>query len=85
MSERQMLLRKISEQQFAATEIALFLDTHPDNQQALSLHEQYTNEYLALKKAYEEKFGPLTAFCPNRGEKWCWVKDPWPWEKEMNQ
>ena len=85
MNERQMLLQKISEQQFAATELALFLDTHPDNQQALSLHEQYTNEYLALKKAFEEKFGPLTVFCPNHGEKWCWVKDPWPWEKESNR
>lgn len=80
MNEREMLLKKISEQQFAAHEVALYLDTHPKNREALEAFRAYRDTAEKLQKEYNEKFGMLTQRCPNNGTSWSWVENPWPWD-----
>ena len=58
-------------------ETRLFLDTHPDDKDALSMLNKYQTKYDAIKKEYEEQYGPLTLNGTNSDE---WLKDPWPWD-----
>ena len=74
---REKLMKRLSAAQFALYELRLFLDTHKDDKEALAMYEKYQSKYDALKKEYEEQFGPLTLNGLNSDE---WLKDPWPWD-----
>lgn len=80
---RSDLLKKIQEVEFTALEINLFLDTHPENMEALMDYNKYVYELDQLKKLYEMKYGPLLnfGFSPSQYP-WQWINDPWPWEIE---
>ncbi len=83
MNEREMLLRRLSSAQFAAWEMHIFLDTHPDDQQAIASYQKYHEKAQALIKEFEEKYGPITSSASAFGEKrWEWINNPWPWENE---
>lgn len=79
---REELMGKIRELQFAAVELNLFLDNHPENKQALSDYNKISEDLCELKKMYEEKCGPLTnyGYAPSQYP-WQWVNEPWPWER----
>lgn len=79
--KKEKLLRRVSALQFATYELRLFLDTHPDNKEALEMMNSYKKKYEAVKAEYEKEFGPLTLNGYNSDE---WLKDPWPWENEAN-
>lgn len=79
MSKRESLLRQLSSAQFALWELHIYLDTHPTDLEAISLHEKYEKKLAVLKKEFEANFGPLT---PTVGEGVNWLQDPWPWEAE---
>ena len=65
-------------------DLGLYLDTHPSDSEAIELFNDYKNECNSLKKAYEEKFGPLTMGTTNQNC-WNWTQDPWPWEHMFEQ
>lgn len=67
--------------QFGMVETRLFLDTHPDSEDALELYNKYQEKYMALVKEYEKEFGPLTLNGKNSDE---WIENPWPWDNEFN-
>lgn len=71
------LLRKISAANFGMVEARLFLDTHPDNKDALAIYNKYATRYKTLKAEYEKEYGPLTLNGSNSDD---WLKDPWPWD-----
>ena len=73
------LLKRVSALGFAMYELRLFLDTHPDNQDALEMLKSYKKKYEAVKAEYEKEFGPLTFNGYNSDE---WLKDPWPWNND---
>lgn len=77
MSTREKLLRNLSSIQFALWELHLYLDTHPNDLEAVSLHEKYEMKFMNAKREYEERFGPLT---PTVGEGVDWLTNPWPWD-----
>ena len=76
---RDALLKKIQETDFALYETTLYLDTHPDDEKALCLHKEYTAASKELKHMYNETYGPLTP-ADNTQDSWAWVCGPWPWE-----
>lgn len=84
MSQEQVeLLKKIQAVEFCATELTLYLDTHPDDVAALANYNHFAGELMALKKEYTEKYGPLCVFGHERVEpSWKWIEQPWPWEIE---
>lgn len=66
---------------FAVTETALYLDTHPCDEEALKFY----NEVLEMRKnaimEYSTQFEPLTLdLAGGNKENWKWVMSPWPWE-----
>lgn len=80
VNERDKLLLRIQMTNFAALEIHLFLDTHPNNTEAIQLYDKYTREYEALVKEFESKYGPINYGTVTRNNKWEWIKNPWPWD-----
>ena len=88
--QKDALMLRIQQACFAAYECALYLDVHPYNRKALSMHAQYTREAKQLTSEYEANYGPLTidsaAMESNGGngngkqKGWSWVADKWPWQ-----
>lgn len=81
MTEREILLKKISTYHFAVFDLQLFLDTHPNDKKTLEKMNEYKNAVKPLIKEYEEKFGPLTKSMTSSNN-WSWIMGPWPWETE---
>ena len=76
---RREMINQIRSLDFAINELALYLDTHPDDQKALCLHKKYCKECKELKDKYQKVYGPLTINYPCN--KWRWLEEPWPWER----
>lgn len=77
--EREEMMMKIRELDFAIIELGLYLDTHPEDRRALCLHNAYSREVKDLKDKYQKVYGPLTMDYPCN--KWRWLEEPWPWER----
>ena len=82
LDERETLLKKVMSYGFAEKDLALFLDTHPQDKKALLMHREVAKKFKALQDEYEQKYGPLTAASASRGDTWKWIENPWPWENE---
>lgn len=80
LRNRDALMRKIMEMDFALNEMVLFLDTHPDDRKALGLYHKYAEKSRELKDYYNNNFGPITPADNLSQENWNWVHGPWPWE-----
>lgn len=78
MNCRQHDLLRLSAVQFAAWELHMYLDTHPNDKLAKERYKKYFAEYKALLAEFEEKYGPITQ--PAKGN--AWLSDPWPWEND---
>jgi len=72
------LMNQIQSYAFAINDLILYLDTHPNDEKALSLHNDYANEYRKMYEEYERRFGPLSIYCPCNSYRW--IASPWPWE-----
>ena len=72
-------LAELQTMAFAIQELALYLDTHRDDLEALEMYRMYQKMYVEGKNAYEKEKGPLNHMSVS-GEKYRWLDDPWPWE-----
>ena len=70
---------------FAVQELALYLDTHPEDTEALELYRQYQQLYQKVSQAYERENRPLNPAAPGQGDTYAWLDDPWPWEYAANK
>ena len=64
---------------FAIQELALYLDTHRDDKEALEMYRMYQKMYAEGKKRNVKECGPLNHMSHSDG-KYRWLDDPWPWE-----
>ena len=76
------MMKKIQETSFAVVDLNLFLDTHPDCEQALELYKKLVAMLESLKADYQSKYGPLYATKSRERTPFTWVSDDnkWPWE-----
>lgn len=81
---RAELMRQIQMLDFYAVELNLFLDTHPDDQQALQDYQYILQQSKQLRTVYENRFGPLNNFhsAVVNSNLWNWIDEPWPWENK---
>ena len=70
---------------FAINELALYLDTHRDDEEALELYRQYQDLYHRGMMAYTKDHGPLNHVFPSQSKSYNWLDDPWPWEYAANK
>lgn len=69
---------------FALQELALYLDTHRDDQEALEMYRAYQQMYHKGRMEYAKMGGPLSHDMPTDGA-YRWLDDPWPWELCANK
>ena len=69
---------------FIIQELALYLDTHRNDEEALSVYRSFQKMYDNAAKAYAKEYGPLTHFDLTDGP-YAWLNDPWPWEYAKNK
>ena len=78
------LLSQLQSVNFAVQELALYLDTHRDDNEALELYRSYQQMCVKLANMYEDQYGPLNHKHPQEGP-YRWLDDPWPWEYCANR
>ena len=66
---------------FAAWDVRLYLDTHPDDAGAL---ETYRSLCRQAKNAGMPCGGPACHIPDDGVSNWTWISDPWPWEPDAN-
>lgn len=77
------MLRDIMMFDFAVQDSALFLDTHPGDQNAFQYYKEANERLDKAQKAYAKNFGSLN----NRvvsGNTYNYVNAPWPWEGDKS-
>ncbi len=77
------LMCQIQQASFAAYDLQLYLDTHPDCAEALELYTKLNATVASLKQDYENAYGPLRAAnspC-DTPFKWADTCYEWPWAK----
>lgn len=70
---------------FAVQELALYLDTHRDDREALALYRSYQEMLQKVRSEYQKRYGPLNHGTPQTSEDYQWLDDPWPWEFTKNK
>ena len=81
--EQAALFGEITTVSFTIDELRLFLDTHPENREALALFNSNVKRRNELLRSYEEKYGPIEAYSEDP-DGWSWNTAPMPWETEGN-
>lgn len=65
---------------FAIQELALYLDTHKEDQEALAQYRSYQEMYERCTLEFRKKYGPLNHHNVSTDERYAWLDEPWPWE-----
>ncbi len=79
-NKRDEVLYNILKYNFALTELELYLDTHPEDTNMISLYNKYLSEKKKLISEYEKNFGALSCDGLKDMNNWTWINSPWPWE-----
>lgn len=70
---------------FAIQELALYLDTHQEDREALKVYQDYQRMYNHCSNEYLKKRGPLSHSQETTSDRYEWLDDPWPWEYCKNK
>lgn len=80
-TEREALLYQLLQYKFALTDLNLYLDTHPNDQEMIQLYNKYLSIEKQMCDQYENVYGPLTTDSMKLStNNWIWKNSPWPWE-----
>lgn len=88
VNQKEKQITPLSELQvlgFAIQELALYLDTHRDDKDALQLYQDYQKTYNHCRSEYLKKRGPLNHSQETASGRYEWLDDPWPWEYCKNK
>lgn len=83
MNEQQTMLRRVQTLTFAVTDMALYLDTHPNCRSGLAWFQKQKRALCEAREEYEAKYGPLTVEAAGEDGRWNWIDGPWPWEGKV--
>jgi spore coat protein JB len=81
-AEKERLMKEIMAVDFTLVDLHLYLDTHPWDQKTINYYNHCVQKSMALRRMYETRYGPISAYSPNNRCPWQWAIQPWPWEKE---
>ena len=79
-NEKEKMLYELSAYSFAAHDLNLYLDLHPENQSMFLLFQDYQKKTNRLIEEYERKFGPLNINSEEMKDSFTWESNDWPWE-----
>jgi len=70
---------------FAIQELALYLDTHRNDLEALELYRSYQQRYQRCMTEYQRKRGAMNHMQVSDAKTYDWINEPWPWEYAKNK
>lgn len=80
-NEKEALLYQLMQYQFVLIDLDLYLDTHPNDQEAINLYHKYLTIKKQMCDKYESMYGAITLDSNYLGtNSWTWKNSPWPWE-----
>ena len=79
-TEQGKLYLELSRYAFAAHELNLYLDLHPEDTTMLALFNDYRKKANELIMKYEDSYGPLTVSSDTMSNSFLWEEDSFPWE-----
>ena len=88
VNQKEKAVTPLSELQvlgFAIQELALYLDTHRDDAEALEIYHNYQQLYDHCQTEYLKTRGPMHHTQMMTGKQYTWLDDPWPWEYCKNK
>ncbi|MDB5054797.1 MAG: spore coat protein CotJB [Bacilli bacterium] len=66
---------------FVLVELNLYLDTHPNDPNALQQFNDHSKTRQQLAAQFEMNYGPLMQFGHSYSQNgWKWNSPPWPWQ-----
>jgi spore coat protein JB len=75
------LMTKLQETDFVLVELTLYLDTHPNDLQAIQQFNQMAQLRRQIACEFENEYGPLMQFGHSYSRyPWDWKETPWPWQ-----
>jgi len=78
--EKENLLHQIMQMDFACVDMHLYLNTHPNDNAAITQLNHFGSEARRLTAEFEQKFGPLSYVSATQGTTFSWINEPWPWQ-----
>lgn len=80
--DKNRFMQNVYELGFVMVETALYLDTHPNDAEALAFYAEMKEKYREAVRLYNENVGPLDFYSVTNENYWSWVATPMPWEME---
>lgn len=75
------LLERLQTVDFVLVELNLYLDTHPNDMDAIEQYNELTQQRWQIANEFEAMYGPLMNFGHSySGYPWQWNDAPWPWQ-----
>ncbi|MBQ7737278.1 MAG: spore coat protein CotJB [Oscillospiraceae bacterium] len=65
---------------FAAHDLSLYLDTHPDDTEAFETYKDLLRLAKEGMERYTRLYGPVCKIQLAESQRFNWLKGPWPWE-----
>lgn len=82
-NEQEEMFLRMSEADFAAHDLNLYLDLYPNDGNAIDLFNRYRKEANRLRDAYEEKYGPILISSDSLNTSpFLWQTQIFPWNME---
>lgn len=88
VNQRELNVTPLTELQvlnFAIQDLALYLDTHREDYEALEQYRAYQKMYEKCREEYKRMHGALNHGMVSASEFYDWLDDPWPWEYAGNK
>ena len=81
-TKREELLLEIMELSFAINDLNLYLDLHPEDKSMLEKFNELVEKSCKCEMEYVKNYGPLEVIDNTSDEKFEWIKNPWPWDRD---
>ena len=72
-------LLKLTKLEFYTFDISLYLDTHPDDINALNEFNKSVRDTALARNEYE-KTRSLNFYINKSPDRYTWIDEPWPWD-----
>ena len=80
MNQKEELFLDIGIVSFTLLELAMFLDTHPNDRTAMEYFNHYVKIKNQLEREFSMKYYPLNLSMAESNKEWRWGMAPLPWE-----
>lgn len=84
-NSRVNLLKNVQEASFMTDEARLYLDTHPNDDDAKKYFDRANDARKKAMQTFEQYYGAILSDNIDAAtDGWTWVEQPFPWDEEDN-